>query len=237
MHKQHRKAYIPTKHFILYGPPSSGKGYSGSPIIKDNSVHPIITGDMIRTRMEKDGAFKNNWGKKVSDGYFVEDAVLDPMVKARYMRGAIENKNLRLWDGWHRTPEQVQSFDTHYNCEGDEVFVVYINASKSTCEGRNHHRNRIANRADGGSFNTRWSLYEKHTPSVLNAMRDCGIEVFGINGDNDLDTIAHMVWSEWCRFTGTNKPMPEIKRREIPAKKPAENPGSSRIPLGVLAAA
>ncbi len=234
---RHRRAYIPTKHFILYGPPSSGKGYSGGPIIKDNSVHPIVTGDMIRKRLEMDPVFKRDWGKKVSDGHFVEDAILNPMVQARYMRGVLDRKNLRLWDGWHRTPEQVRSFDTHYICEDDQVLVVYINTSRSTCECRNRHRNRIANRADGGSFDTRWSLYEKYTPSVIDTMKDCGIEVFGINGDNDLDTIASMVWSEWCRFIGINGPMPEIRRREVPAREPMENHGNSRIPMSMLAAA
>lgn len=238
MHKSHhRRAFIPTKHFILYGPPSSGKGYSGSPIIKDESVHPIVTGDMIRTRLEKDQAFRSDWGKKVSDGYFVEDTILNPMVQARYLRGGIDGKNLRLWDGWHRTPEQVRSFDNHYNCEGDQVLVIYINTSRSICEERNRHRNRIANRADGGAFNTRWSLYEKYTPDVLGAMRDCGIEIFGINGDTDLDSVARCVWSEWCRFTGVDKPMPEIQRRQVPVQKHVENPGASRVPLSMLVAA
>lgn len=242
MHREkHRVSMANTNHFILYGGPSCGKGYSGSTIIRDEirdeKTHPIVTGDMIRTRFEKDATFKNEWGEKVSEGYFVKDHILNPMVQARYTRGKVDGKTLFVWDGYHRTPIQVKTFDSKFFCEGDRVTVAYIKASKKTCKDRNEHRNRITNRSDGGSFSKRWSLYEEHTPGVLKVFYECNIEVVEIDGDADLDAIASNVWAHWCRFTGVDKPMPEIQRRQVPAEKHVENPGASRVPFSMLVAA
>lgn len=233
MHREtHRSTVFYANHFILYGPPSSGKGYSGSPIIKDELVHPIVTGDMIRTRFEKDLVFKNKWGKKVADGELVSDECLTPMVTSRYSIGKMNRKPIFMWDGWHRTIKQIEEFDNRFLCVGERSTVIYINAGKNTCKDRNDHRNRIANRIDGGSFNTRWAIYEKHNADVLSAFKECNIEVVEINGDDDLDNIARSVWAQWCRFTGNEKEMPAIKRREAPVEEYSENPGSSKLPFG-----
>ncbi len=236
MHReQHRVSQTQKKHLILHGGPSSGKGYSGSPIVKDtDKVHGIITGDMIRVRLDKDSQFRNRWGEKVKYGNLVGDEDLDPMVRARYIRGGVERKNLILWDGWHRTSKQVSSFDNLYFCDGDKVIVCYIKASKWTCRNRNNHRNRIANRIDGGSFDTRWSIYEENTPSVLSAFEECGIEVVEIDGDEDLDVIAQNVWAQWCRLTCVNTPMPNIERRQIPEHKLGEDPRTGRTSFYII---
>jgi adenylate kinase family enzyme len=197
----------------------------------------MITGDMIRLKLSTDAKFKSDWKKHVDSGNLLPDSVLSPMVRSRYDVPIRHGRENIFWDGWHRTVPQVDEFFRSYTTKEEKVTVVYINGSKQTCRERNNFRNRIADRTDGGSFDARWQIYEDNTPNVLNAFERHSINVVMIDGNIDLDMIARLVWAQWCRFTGINEPMPEIKRREVPAREPMENHGNSRIPVSMLAAA
>lgn len=98
-------------NILIMGGPGAGKGTMSAKIVEKFNVNHISTGDIFRSEIGN-GTELGRLAKSYMDqGLLVPDEVTNQMVKS-YLENLTDKKNGFLLDGYPRTLDQAEAFDT-----------------------------------------------------------------------------------------------------------------------------
>ena len=132
---------------ILFGPPGSGKGTQASLLAKKYNIPHLSTGDILRSKLNKDDNFAKNLSKIISDGNLVDDSVINPIVADKLLSD--DCKNGFILDGYPRNKYQSNfliNFLEKNNIDID--LIIDFIADTDTVKKRILQRSKIENRSD-----------------------------------------------------------------------------------------
>ncbi len=166
---------------LLIGPQGSGKSTQGKLLSQDLKIPYISTGDIFREKSLQD----SEGGRKIKQilevGQLVDDVTTRKLVEERLRKPDV--KNGYILDGYPRTSEQTQLFDSI-----DFKFDLVINfdlpdeiaIERLMKRGRSDDTPEI--------IKTRIELYKLKTEALLNALRGYGV-VKNISAEGSIDDV------------------------------------------------
>jgi adenylate kinase len=125
--KKRRKCRKLSKHFIIFGPPGSGKGTHSEGLAKAFSIPHISTGDILREHLAKDTELGKKAKAYMDKGEYVPDSVVNALVEARLSQG--DCKKGFILDGFPRTIAQAKALNnilTKINLQIDRVINLVV---------------------------------------------------------------------------------------------------------------
>jgi len=194
---------------LIMGPQGCGKGTQAELIEKEFGIKQVSTGDLFREEREKDTK-RGRMVKEIIDaGNLVPDEITNQMVL-----DALNNTPNILLDGSPRTLFQAQFVTEHVNVD----FVIFLEISEEETVRRLGKRricsatkkilieDKITKKdieeceAAGGEIITRdddkpqaiikrLAIYHEKTQPIKKFLREKGIKVFEINGEQSIEDV------------------------------------------------
>ena len=94
-------------NIILFGPPGAGKGTQSQYLVNTHSYNQISTGDLLRDEIKKDTDLGNKILSKIDIGEFVEDEIVNSLIKKVISNKKYNNK--LIFDGYPRNISQAKN--------------------------------------------------------------------------------------------------------------------------------
>tara|TARA_B100000959_G_scaffold239379_1_gene259960 strand:- start:310 stop:951 length:642 start_codon:yes stop_codon:yes gene_type:complete len=120
---------------IIFGPPGAGKGTQAQNLVNKFNLFQLSTGDLLRSEIKKKTEIGNNIEKKISKGDFVNDDVVNELLKK-----VIINDNYRnriIFDGYPRNINQAETLEIMLNADNQSInFIFFLKVSRETIEKR-----------------------------------------------------------------------------------------------------
>jgi adenylate kinase len=113
------------KIIILFGPPGSGKGTQSNLLALRFNLHPISTGDLLRSSLSK----KSSLAQNISEGNLAPDEVVSSLLKAEI--NVTRNVGGYIIDGYPRTLSQISFLDDLLSSKGiTNPHFLYLSLNK-----------------------------------------------------------------------------------------------------------
>ena len=126
------------KHFILVGPPASGKGTQGRFLADTFDLNSLSTGSLLRREVESCTELGRKALGYMDKAMLVPDEIVNDMV-----RGWLSEMDNDAWllDGYPRTVAQAEALDHFLTQRGTSVdVVVWMDVARDLIEQRIMHR-------------------------------------------------------------------------------------------------
>lgn len=133
------------KHFILVGPPASGKGTQGRFLADTFNLNSLSTGSLLRREVESCTELGRKALGYMDKAMLVPDEIVNDMV-----RGWLSEMDNDAWllDGYPRTVAQAEALDHFLTQRGTSVdVVVWMDVARELIEQRIMHRRGMHPRA------------------------------------------------------------------------------------------
>ncbi len=203
-------------NILIMGGPGAGKGTMSAKIVEEMKLNHISTGDIFRSEIGKQTELGLLAKSYIDQGLLVPDEVTNPMVKS-YL-GKLDNSVGYLLDGYPRTLDQAQTFDSLTSGTSlaiDKVIVLDLDfdvlaqriTGRRICKscGTIYHITNKPSKVEGvcdtcggelyqrkddtlESLTTRLEEYRQSTEPVLDYYRGKGI-LSVINADQSIDDV------------------------------------------------
>tara|TARA_B100000953_G_scaffold279790_1_gene256136 strand:- start:37 stop:678 length:642 start_codon:yes stop_codon:yes gene_type:complete len=166
-------------NIILFGPPGAGKGTQSQYLVNTHSYNQISTGDLLRDEIKKDTDLGNKILSKIDIGEFVEDEIVNSLIKKVISNKKYNNK--LIFDGYPRNISQAKKLDEIMLKNNQTISaIIYLDASRDIIE------KRILGRVVCNKCNKTLNEY-LDIKEIQN--HKCGKEYFKKRKDDNSDTI------------------------------------------------
>jgi|TARA_B100000470_G_C19647102_1_gene326998 adenylate kinase len=166
-------------NIILFGPPGAGKGTQSQYLVNTHSYNQISTGDLLRDEIKKDTDLGNKILSKIDIGEFVEDEIVNSLIKKVISNKKYNNK--LIFDGYPRNISQAKKLDEIMLKNNQTISaIIYLDASRDIIE------KRILGRVVCDKCNKTLNEY-LDIKEIQN--HKCGKEYFKKRKDDNSDTI------------------------------------------------
>ena len=155
-------------NLILFGPPGAGKGTQAKYLVEKLKGFQISTGDMLRDEIKKDSDIGKKIIKDMNDGKFVNDEIVNELVKNAVFDP--QKRNKLIFDGYPRSLNQAQNLDLLINKSNQKIdFIFFLNVNKDTIIKRIKKRKILEKRSDDDldTILKRYDTYMDTTKPVL----------------------------------------------------------------------
>ena len=155
-------------NLILFGPPGAGKGTQAKYLVNKLKGFQISTGDMLRDEIKKDSDIGKKIIKDMNDGKFVNDEIVNELVKNAVFDP--QKRNKLIFDGYPRSLNQAQNLDLLINKSNQKIdFIFFLNVNKDTIIKRIKKRKILEKRSDDDldTILKRYDTYMDTTKPVL----------------------------------------------------------------------
>lgn len=208
---------------LLHGAAAVGKGVSYKRL---KAVFPSLgligMGDMVRSRLETDSAFREEFKPAVKRGDLLPDHIVLPMAKAKWQQAATDRVSQLCLDGIPRNPNQ---FDDLHECGlvlPQNTLIILLDATRETCRERFKHRNDLkpdGERIDADSFENRYDIYEQDLPLMKMRWKELGMHVITIDANRPIDVfvpiVVAMAQAYWKKPAGARSTTPYPIQRPV----------------------
>ena len=172
------------KHFILVGPPASGKGTQGRFLADTFNLNSLSTGSLLRREVESCTELGRKALGYMDKAMLVPDEIVNDMV-----RGWLSEMDNDAWllDGYPRTVAQAEALDHFLTQRGTSVdVVVWMDVARELIEQRIMPRRecskcggKMVSRKDDNmeAFARRWKDFEAMTLPVARYYEARGLVV------------------------------------------------------------
>ena len=166
-------------NIILFGPPGAGKGTQSQYLVNTHNYNQISTGDLLRDEIKKDTDLGNKILSKIDIGEFVEDEIVNSLIKKVISNKKYNNK--LIFDGYPRNISQAKRLDEIMLKNNQTIgVIIYLDASRDIIE------KRILGRVVCDKCNKTLNEY-LDIKEIQN--HKCGKEYFKKRKDDNSDTI------------------------------------------------
>ena len=166
-------------NIILFGPPGAGKGTQSQYLVNTHNYNQISTGDLLRDEIKKDTDLGNKILSKIDIGEFVEDEIVNSLIKKVISNKKYNNK--LIFDGYPRNISQAKKLDEIMLKNNQTISaIIYLDASRDIIE------KRILGRVVCDKCNKTLNEY-LDIKEIQN--HKCGKEYFKKRKDDNSDTI------------------------------------------------
>ena len=166
-------------NIILFGPPGAGKGTQSQYLVNTHNYNQISTGDLLRDEIKKDTDLGNKILSKIDIGEFVEDEIVNSLIKKVISNKKYNNK--LIFDGYPRNISQAKRLDEIMLKNNQTISaIIYLDASRDIIE------KRILGRVVCDKCNKTLNEY-LDIKEIQN--HKCGKEYFKKRKDDNSDTI------------------------------------------------
>jgi len=178
---------------VLFGPPGSGKGTQASLLAKKNNIPHLSTGDILRSRFNKNDNKAQELSEIISSGNLVPDSILNPIITEKLLSN--DCKNGFILDGYPRNKSQSNfliNFLTKNNLDLD--LIIDFRADLNTIKQRILDRSKIENRPDDNLevIKTRLEKYFAETQPLAGIFKEkFKGKFFEINAMQDITQIQY----------------------------------------------
>ena len=132
---------------ILFGPPGSGKGTQASLLAKKHNIPHLSTGDILRSRFNKNDNLAEELSKIISSGNLVPDSILNPIITEKLLSD--DCKKGFILDGYPRNKSQSNFLVDLLNKKNLYIdLIIDFRADLNTIKQRILDRSKIENRPD-----------------------------------------------------------------------------------------
>jgi len=122
-------------NIILFGPPGAGKGTQSQYLVNTHSYNQISTGDLLRDEIKKDTDLGNKILSKIDIGEFVEDEIVNSLIKKVISNKKYNNK--LIFDGYPRNISQAKKLDEIMLKNNQTISaIICLDASRDIIEKR-----------------------------------------------------------------------------------------------------
>ena len=122
-------------NIILFGPPGAGKGTQSQYLVNTYSYHQISTGDLLRDEIKKDTDLGNKILSKIDIGEFVEDEIVNSLIKKVISIKKYNNK--LIFDGYPRNISQAKKLDEIMLKKNQTISaIIYLDVPRDIIEKR-----------------------------------------------------------------------------------------------------
>ena len=122
-------------NIILFGPPGAGKGTQSQYLVNTHSYNHISTGDLLRDEIKIDTDLGNKILSKIDIGEFVEDEIVNSLIKKVISNKKYNNK--LIFDGYPRNISQAKKLDEIMLKNNQTISaIIYLDASRDIIEKR-----------------------------------------------------------------------------------------------------
>ena len=166
-------------NIILFGPPGAGKGTQSQYLVNNHNYHQISTGDLLRDEIKKDTDLGNKILSKIDIGEFVEDEIVNSLIKKVISIKKYNNK--LIFDGYPRNISQAKKLDEIMLKNNQTISaIIYLDVPRDIIE------KRILGRVVCDKCNKTLNEY-LDIKEIQN--HKCGKEYFKKRKDDNSDTI------------------------------------------------
>jgi len=166
-------------NIILFGPPGAGKGTQSQYLVNNHNYHQISTGDLLRDEIKKDTDLGNKILSKIDIGEFVEDEIVNSLIKKVISIKKYNNK--LIFDGYPRNISQAKKLDEIMLKNNQTISaIIYLDVPRDIIE------KRILGRVVCDMCNKTLNEY-LDIKEIQN--HKCGKEYFKKRKDDNSDTI------------------------------------------------
>ena len=166
-------------NIVLFGPPGAGKGTQSQYLVNTHSYNQISTGDLLRDEIKKDTDLGNKILSKIDIGEFVEDEIVNSLIKKVISNKKYNNK--LIFDGYPRNISQAKKLDEIMLKNNQTISaIICLDASRDIIE------KRILGRVVCDKCNKTLNEY-LDIKEIQN--HKCGKEYFKKRKDDNSDTI------------------------------------------------
>ena len=122
-------------NIILFGPPGAGKGTQSQYLVNTHNYNQISTGDLLRDEIKKDTDLGNKILSKIDIGEFVEDEIVNSLIKKVISNKKYNNK--LIFDGYPRNISQAKKLDEIMLKNNQTISaIICLDASRDIIEKR-----------------------------------------------------------------------------------------------------
>ncbi len=155
-------------HFVLIGPPGSGKGTFSQFLVKKHNYHQICPGDLFRDEIHRQTELGKQIQPIVDRGDYLDNDLVWEILHNQ-ITSTLQNKNAFILDGFPRSPEAFKYLDAFLkeNNLFNNTYYVIFTASHAVCLDR--ITSRLICRNCTHIFNT-----QNKKPKKENTCDNCG---------------------------------------------------------------
>lgn len=180
---------------IIFGPPLAGKGTQSNKMIADFGLTHLSTGDVLRAEKAQKTELGIIASEYSSKGLLVPDHLTAQIVE-RFYHNHKNGKGI-LFDGYPRNTKQAEHLLQVIAEDEDTIDkVVFLNVPKEELLKRAIKRAEAENRADdkdSAIVRTRINEFENATIPAIQFIKESGITVIEIDGNQSIDAIYNII--------------------------------------------
>jgi adenylate kinase len=156
------------KHYIIMGPPASGKGTLSKQLAEKYGLDHISTGEILRKERDAGTKIGKMADALINAGKYVPDDIIIAMVKEHIISSS--NKEGFIYDGFPRTQDQAKQLHAFLLHRRTPITsIIHLDTPKQVTVERIRKRRLEENRQDDDEsvIETRFEQYQKLTEPVL----------------------------------------------------------------------
>lgn len=179
------------KHYIIMGPPASGKGTLSKQLAEKYGLEHISTGDILRKERDAGTKIGKMADALISVGKYVPDDIIITMVKEHIINS--DNTQGFIYDGFPRTQEQAKQLHAFLLHRRTPITkVIHLDTPKQVTVERIRKRRIEEGREDDNEsvIETRFDQYQSLTEPVLEFFNNKGM-VSTLDGSKDKDIVMN----------------------------------------------
>ncbi len=177
---------------LLMGIAGSGKGTQGKLLSEARGYKVLSTGELLREYGSEDQH------KRMQKGILITDAEVTELLDKALSE--LEDQNHVILDGYPRSIPQVQWLLADNKAGRFKIdYVLHLLASREAVKARMHERARQDDHDE--AIEARFREYEQSTLPILDYLRDQGVEVVEVNGEQTVEAVHQEVVAVDDRIT------------------------------------